>query len=372
MTKIWISCGELSGDLQASEILKELKKQNPDITALGMGGDNLEKAGMDCLFRIEELSVMGIAEVLMCLPKILKLLKRIEKSLETHRPDALILVDCPDFNFRIARMAHKLNIPIYYFIPPKVWAWRKGRIHFLKQYVSKILSILPFEVDFYKKHNVAIEYVGNPLVSLINYEKVDTISADPNRLGLLPGSRKRELSALLPEFSKTADILAVSNPSIEFHLLKAPTISEDFIKSLWTSKQKLIIHDTAERYAFMASCHCTLAASGTAVLETALVGVPTVVSYKVSPFSYLIAKLFVDIKWASLPNIISQKEVFPEYLQEEAKAELFAQKLSTWFSHSSDFERVQSDCKNLRLLCGTEKSAEKAAQILIADLINKK
>ena len=158
MKTLWISAGEISGDLQGGSLLSALRGFAPaeELRVVGMGGDNLARAGQENLFRVEELSVMGITEVLCALPRILGLLRRIRREMERIRPDAVLLIDAPDFNFRVAKIASRLGIPVYYFIPPKVWAWRSGRVNFLRQHVRRVFSILPFEVPFYQKHNMSI------------------------------------------------------------------------------------------------------------------------------------------------------------------------------------------------------------------------
>lgn len=368
MKKIWINAGELSGDIQSAAFLSELKKLDPSLDVVGMGGSHLQNAGMRVLYRIEELSVMGIAEVIAVLPRIIKLLGKIKASLTQEKPDLIVLTDCPDFNFFVARMAKKLNIPVVYFIPPKVWAWRTGRIQFLKANIKKIYSILPFETAFYEKHAMQVEYVGNPLVSLVDYEKISSIMPKPLHVGLMPGSRKKEIHALLPEFARTATLLQERFQNIEFSLIRAPHFTEEYLRTLWTSSVPLNIVSPENPYAFMRTCTCILAASGTAVLETALACVPTLVTYKVSSFSYFIGKNFVKVPWISLPNLIMQKEIFPECIQEKANPETMSNVLSSWLSSPEKLATIEKDCDELRKLCGDGKSAQRLANALYNDL----
>lgn len=368
MKKIWINTGELSGDIQSAAFLTELRKIDPSIDIVGMGGEHLAKTGMRLLYRIEELSVMGIIEVLSVLPRIITLLRKIKKSLIEEKPDLIVLVDCPDFNFFIARMANKLNIPVVYFIPPKVWAWRTGRIKFLKKNIKKIYSILPFETVFYKKHHMDIQYVGNPLVSLVDYENISSIIPQDFHIGLMPGSRKKEVQTLLPEFAKTATLLKKQFPKITFSLIQAPHFTKEYLQSFWDSSVPINILHPENRYAFMRTCSCIVAASGTAVLETALAGVPTLVSYKVSPFSYFIGKNFVKVPWISLPNLIMNKEIFPEYIQENASPEKMYEMLSSWLAKPYLRDKIINDCIQLREECGDGQSAKRLAHALYHDL----
>ena len=202
MKHIWINAGELSGDMQAAALLSALREREPDLRATGMGGPNLARAGQKNLFRVEALSVMGIAEVLTALPRALRMLARIKEELAALRPDAVVLVDAPEFNFRVAKTAHGLGIPVYYFIPPKIWAWRTGRVRFLHRHVRRLFCILPFEPDFYARYGVAVDYVGNPLVDMVQWPELETLSPVSGRIGLMPGSRRKEVEASCPVSGK--------------------------------------------------------------------------------------------------------------------------------------------------------------------------
>lgn len=185
MKTIWINAGELSGDMQAAALLSALHKKAPALKAVGMGGPHLAAAGQANLFRTDELSVMGVAEVLTAIPRALRLLHNIRTQLTLLRPDAVVLVDAPEFNFRVAAIASKLGIPVYYFIPPKVWAWRTGRVRFLRQHVRRLFCILPFETAFYRQHGLAVDYVGNPLVDMVNWPSIRDTEPVPGRIGLM-------------------------------------------------------------------------------------------------------------------------------------------------------------------------------------------
>ena len=315
MKTIWINAGELSGDMQAAALLTALREREPELAAIGMGGPNLARAGQKNLFRVESLSVMGIMEVLTALPRALHMLSQIKKEMARLRPDAVVLVDAPEFNFRVAKIAHGLGIPVYYFIPPKIWAWRTGRVRFLQRYVKRLFCILPFEPAFYAKHGVQVDYIGNPLVDMVNWPELKKIEPIKGRIGLMPGSRRKEVEALLPEFGKAARILLQQGRDVTFHCLRAPNMPEEKLRALWPSDVPVAFDAPEDRYTAMRRCGCMLAASGTATLETALAGVPTVVSYRVAPFSALVGRLLIKVKWVSLTNLIMQKELFPELLR---------------------------------------------------------
>lgn len=364
MATIWINAGEISGDLQASALLQAIKVCQPNIKAYGMGGEYLKAAGQKNLFSIDELSVLGIAEIITTIPRAVQILRKIKQELAKIRPDVVILVDAPEFNFRVAKIAHNLGLPVCYFIPPKVWAWRTNRVHFLKKYIDCIISILPFEPAFYRQYGIEADYVGNPLVDLINWPSIENIQSVRGRIGILPGSRKKEVERLLPEFRYAAEILCCSYPTLSFYCIKAPNISEGLLKSLWSSPIPLHIESSKNRYVIMRTCEYIIAASGTATLETALVGVPTVVTYKVSSLSALVARLALKVKWVSLPNLILGKEVFPELLQKNARGSNIAATLDYWMKQLPLKKELQMDCNKIRKQCGGAGSINQAAQIV--------
>lgn len=370
--KLWISAGELSGDIQAAELLHALRLEcdgrNLPLEAVGMGGDRLEQAGQRNILSIEELSVMGVVEVLGILPRIPGILRRIRWAMEQEKPDAVLLVDAPEFNFRVAKIAHGLGIPVYYFIPPKIWAWRTGRVRFLQRYVKRLFCILPFEPAFYAKHGVQVDYIGNPLVDMVNWPELKKIEPIKGRIGLMPGSRRKEVEALLPEFGKAARILLQQGRDVTFHCLRAPNMPEEKLRALWPSDVPVAFDAPEDRYTAMRRCGCMLAASGTATLETALAGVPTVVSYRVAPFSALVGRLLIKVKWVSLTNLIMQKELFPELLQERATGEMMASQLAAWLDIPPQIEAVRAELAELRRRCGEPGSAARAAEKLLEAL----
>ncbi|WP_077073717.1 lipid-A-disaccharide synthase [Mailhella massiliensis] len=370
MKTLWINAGELSGDLQGGALLSALREYAPEdaLRVVGMGGDNLARAGQENLLRVEQLSVMGIVEVITSLPRIFGLLRRIRREMERLRPDAVLLIDAPEFNFRVAKIAHRLGIPVYYFIPPKVWAWRTGRVKFLKEHVRRIFSILPFEVDFYREHGMDVTYVGNPLVDLVDYESIRDVPPVQNRIGLMPGSRRKEVESLLPAFSGAAALLAERFPELEFHCIRASSFSEEYLRSLWKAPVPLVMHDGRDRYRLMRTFPCIMAASGTATLETGLAGVPTLVAYKVSPLSYQIALHVLKVKWISLTNLIMNRTVFPEHIEKDADPAPLAARMEEWLSRPEILEGIRRDLDELREKCGKPGSAKRAAEALWKEL----
>ncbi len=369
---IWISAGEASGDLHAASLLSALRALDPGLQALGMGGPALTAAGCDVRFPMRLISLVGLTEVLSGLPRILKLLGEVKRTLIATKPRALILIDCPDFHFRVARMAKKLGIPVYYYISPQVWAWRSGRVDFLRRFTRRVLCILPFEKDFYAARGMDVDYVGHPLMDQMPLGELDAIQPDPNLLGLLPGSRRKEVSALLPEFARTALLLRREFPDLRVALARAPGLDPEYLRSFLppelTTTMPVEIFEPEDRYRMMRMSRVLLAASGTVTLEAALIGTPLVMSYRFSALSYAIGKMVVRVKFGSLPNLILDREVFPELIQDKAKAEFFAARLRPWLADEAALAAARADLAGLRAKVGGPGAALRAAEIILNDL----
>ena len=376
---LWVSAGEVSGDMHGGILVEALRKRDPGLVCVGMGGDAMQKAGVDTRFRIEQLSVMGIGEVIGHLPKIFRLLADIRAELARVRPRAVIVIDAPDFHFRVIKAARSLNIPVYYYISPKLWAWRQGRAEFIRAHVRKLISILPFEVDFYQQFNMAVEYVGNPLVDIVNYPSLVGIAPIEGRIGILPGSRKREVSSLMPEFGGAARILRERLPHLSFVCVKAPNMNEGFLRSFWPKDVPLTVLPSENRWLAMRQCEMLFAASGTVTLESSIAGVPTIAAYKVSPLSYLVGRLFIKIRYMSLTNLILDREALPECIQTEADAAPLAHKALQWLAPEGNggsgfankdaaFADVCADLDALREVLGEPGAADRAAALLLEDM----
>lgn len=369
---IWINAGELSGDIHGASLIHALREQDPSLSFIGMGGSHMaEEKGFTPLFRTEDLSVMGVTEVVRHLPRIMRLLARIKAALAAKRPRAIIVIDAPSFHFRVIRAARELGIPVYYYISPKAWAWKENRALFLKNTVRKLIAILPFEVDFYARFGMDIDYVGNPLVDMVNFGRIEGIAPVPGKIGLLPGSRRKEIASLAPEFGKAARILLQRLPHLRFHLVRAPGVAEATLRALWPSDVPVSITPPADRYAFMRSCEMLIAASGTVTLEAALTGTPTLVTYKVSPLTFVLAKSVIKIRYISLPNLILGREVFPELLQKESDGGNIAAKALAWLipkDGENPLETIRNELAALRTALGEPGAVDRAAKIIIDDL----
>jgi lipid-A-disaccharide synthase len=363
-----LSVGEASGDLHGAELIRRLREVQPEASFTGMGGPAMEAEGMNVRYSMKLISLVGITEILGGLPRILLLLRRIRRTLEEVRPRAIILVDCPEFNFRIARMARDLGIPVYYYISPQIWAWRSGRVKFLREHVRRVICILPFEKDFYERHGMAVDYVGHPLMDVLPLERLDAMTVDENLVGLLPGSRNKEVSTLLPEFAGAARLLRRNHPDLRYVIVRAPGMERERLLALWDSDIPVEIVEPDSRYETFRSCKLILAASGTVTLETALIGTPVVVAYQVSPLSALVARLLVHVDHISLPNLIAGRKIYPEFIQERAQARHLAKAAAAWLDEPDAYAGVKRELIELRSMVGDPGAALRAARIIIDDL----
>ena len=317
--KIYIIAGEASGDLHAADVIRELKKLKPSLETRGWGGDLMQKEGTEIVKHYRDLAFMGFTEVIMNLRTILRNIDYCKEDILAFRPDALILVDYPGFNLRIAEFAKEQNIPVYYYISPQVWAWKSSRVYKIKRVVERMFVILPFERDFYKKFNYDVSYVGHPLPDVIRRRKENfsdrkqflskhSLSEKPI-IALLPGSRSQEIARMLPLMLSVKQAFS----DYQFIVAAAPSQPPAFYKSVMGNAHVTIIEDGT--YELLANSEAALVTSGTATLETALMNVPQVVCYKGGNVSYLIARSLVKVAYISLVNLIMEREVVKELIQ---------------------------------------------------------
>ena len=329
--KVMIVAGEASGDLHGSYLVRAMKEMAPSLSFYGIGGGKMRQAGVTLLADAADLAVMGLVEVFSRLKFILGLMGSLKRTMETDRPDLLILIDYPGFNLSLAKAAKKKGIKVFYYISPKVWAWRKGRIKTIRRVVDQMALILPFEEELYRKSGVRATFVGHPLLDEIKVKKtVEEIRTDLNLMpgkitvALLPGSREGEVRRLLPEMAKAARILENRFPSIQFVLPVAHTLPPDLISGILAQSDISVRLVTGMTYEALAISDVAIVASGTATLETALLVKPMVIVYKVSPLTYFFGKMIVRIKHMGLANIIAGRTIIPELMQKDFTPERVA------------------------------------------------
>ena len=327
--KIMIIAGEASGDLHGAHLVQAMRQQRPGLVFCGMGSREMAAAGVEMLFDAGKIAVVGLAEVFTHLPDILAALKIIKQRIKEDPPDLLILIDFPDFNLLLAKRAKKLGIPVFYYISPQVWAWRTGRVKTIGQLIDTMGVILPFEESFYRSRGVEAHYVGHPLLDSVkvtmdraSFCRKYGVNPEHKLVGLLPGSRKKEISALLPDLLAAAKrLVGKYEHEFSFLLPVASTISE---QELWNNglanyseliNVKLIHED---RYDMMAACDAVVAASGTVTLELAILEIPMLVVYRLSPQTYFFGKLLAKhMQFFSLVNLIAERSLVTELLQDE-------------------------------------------------------
>lgn len=368
--KVMIVAGEASGDMHGAALVHEMSKINPSLNFYGIGGSQLEKMGVKLFVNNSSLAVMGITEVISKLTSILKILAMMKKSLDDDRPDLVILIDFADFNLRLAKAAKKKGIKVFYYISPKVWAWRKTRINQIKKFVDRMAVIFPFEVDTYAAKGYTVHYVGHPLVDMVklHYTKQDSrrkidITENKTTIALLPGSRLSEVTKLLPEMLLAAEILAQKIPDIQFVLPLADTLEEKIIFDLTKGSSFKIKVIAGKTYDVIASADLAIVASGTATLETGLLGVPMIIIYKFSPFTALIARLLITPQPIGLVNIIAGKMIAPELLQQEANANRIASEALAILLNEEKKQEMITQLQDIRTKLGETGAARRAAQI---------
>jgi lipid-A-disaccharide synthase len=367
---IMIVAGEASGDMHGANLVREMLKINPALNFYGIGGNKLQEEGVKLLANASDMAVVGLTEVISKLGSILKIMKMMKRSLDERRPDLVILIDYPDFNLPLAKAAKKRGIKVFYYISPQVWAWRKGRIRQIKKTVNKMAVILPFEVDTYGREGFAVNYVGHPLLDMVklNYSKKESrkkfgLAENKITVGILPGSRPSEVEKLMPELLRAAEILAQSIPDIQFVLPLADTLEEKIITEM-ISRFTVKVHVVAGYTYDVISCaDLALVASGTATLETALLGVPMVIVYKISLLSYMIGRLIVDVKNIGLVNIVAGKTIVPELIQSDARGNRIAEEALAILTNGEKKQGMIKELESIRAKLGEPGAAIRAAQI---------
>jgi len=329
--KVLMVAGEASGDLHGAHLVEAVHAIDPEVRFFGVGGQGLKRRGVELLYSSDSLAVVGITEVLFRLKPILKALRGLKKALEQRRPDLVILIDFPDFNLRLARMASQKGIPVLYYISPQVWAWRKGRIRQIARWVKKMIVLFPFEAPLYRAAGVDVAWVGHPLLDIVKPslpadEAMRRFGLDPARrtIGLLPGSRSHEIERLLPILLDSARLLQREMPDLQFIIPMAPGISKADL-SPWLEKVPVdVTLVEGQGYDVMNVSELLISASGTATLEGTILKKPMIIVYRVSPLSYLIAKTLVKVKYIGLVNLVAGSEVAPELIQGNANPERIA------------------------------------------------
>jgi lipid-A-disaccharide synthase len=374
--QVMIVAGEASGDLHGARLVQAMQVLDPNLVFSGIGGTELRRAGVEILYDAAKIAVVGFIEVFSHVIDIISAQKIFRNRLVSCRPALLILIDFPDFNFLLARKAKKLGIPVFYYISPQVWAWRSGRVKTIARLVDRIGVILPFEEQYYRERGVNAHYVGHPLLDSVRVQKgrdefCGQLGISPKRklVGILPGSRIKEVKRLLPVFLQASHLFQQKCDEIPSFLIPcAPTLTERELRESgideWKSKLDLhIVHEN--RYELMAACDVVIAASGTVTLELLLVDTPMVVAYKFSPWTYQLGKLLVKVDYFSLVNLIAGEEIVPELLQEEANPERISSEMFDLVYNKGIREKQMSGLIRVKKLLGEPGASQRAAQLAL-------
>jgi lipid-A-disaccharide synthase len=375
--KYFIVAGEASGDLHGAHLVAALKKHQPNAQIVGWGGEKMQQSGAMILKHYKSLAFMGFWEVITHLHIIVNNLRTCKQQIATNAPDAVILIDYPGFNLRIAQYAHQINVPVYYYIAPKVWAWKANRTYIIKKYVRRLFVIFPFEVAFFQQYNYAASYVGNPLNDAIQLHTPNITFLSENNLraslpvvALLPGSRLQEITKILPIMLHAASIMHAADAKIQFVVATAPNITADIYQKIFEKHLPFTVHTTSHTYHLLQHSTAAMVASGTATLEAALLQVPQVVCYVGNAISVAIARKLVKIPYISLVNLVAQKKVVTELIQNQCNPTALAQEMTQIIENKKLRQNILEDYAIIQKTLGNENASENTAKLIIEDLRN--
>lgn len=368
--KYYIIAGEASGDLHASNLMKALKARDPQADFRCWGGDLMAQAGGDIVKHYKDLAFMGFWEVFTHLNTIFRNMRICQVDMLLYEPDAVILVDYPGFNLRMAKFAKEQGFKVIYYISPQIWAWKKGRIKKIKKYVDEMMVILPFEEEFYAKNGMKVHYVGHPLLDAVSKDLHDSQEVldfrrqhgmdDREIVALLPGSRKQEISAILPQMLKMVPLFPQYQFVVSVVEWQSRSLYEKFLKK---SDVKTV---SGSAYPLLANAKAAVVASGTATLETAMIGTPQVVCYAGSELSYIIAKQLISgIHFISLPNLIMDKQVVTELIQHDFNTFHLRKELEKITGDEAYLATLKEDYRQLYALLGDGSASAKAADVVM-------
>ncbi len=373
--KILLVAGEVSGDLHGSYLVEAIHRIDPEIQFFGVGGEGLKRVGMRLLHHSQSLSVVGITEVFVKLRSILKALRTLKRSLERENPDLVILIDFPDFNLRLAKIAHRKGIPILYYISPQVWAWRPGRVKLIARLVEKMVVLFPFEVPLYEAAGVDVEWVGHPLLDIVKPSlskemAFQQFGLDPGRrtIGLLPGSRIHEIERLLPSLLASAQLLQKEIPDLQFVIPLAPGMSRATLSSRMNPISVPVTVVEGFTYDVMNLCELLITASGTATLEGAILGKPMIIIYKVSFSTYWIGRALVRVNHIGLPNLVAEKEIALELIQKDVNPQRIVEEALRILRDPLLSRKMMESMGEVRHKLGEPGAAERAGRIVCSML----
>ncbi len=366
-----ISCGEPSGDLYAGALAVEIRRRQPDAAIFGLGGQRLMAGGGELLADYRGLSVTGLVEAIRVLPKSLTTLNRLVDAARTEKPNALVLIDFPDFNFRLAAAIKKLGVPIIYYISPQLWAWRQSRMKVMKRLVDRVLVIFPFEEQIYRDAGVPVQFVGHPLVDLARAQEpkdrfLREIGLNPERpiVALLPGSRPNEVARLLPIIRDGVAKIAAKRPQTQFVIARAPSLDDRlFTGTKWGGVRPIEV--LARTDDVLGISDVAITASGTATVQAALHGRPMVVVYRLSPLTYRLVRRFMLVDRVAMVNLIAGRRIVPELIQDDCTAENIASETLLLLTNHEHAEETRRGLAAVRATLGGPGASGRAADAVL-------
>jgi lipid-A-disaccharide synthase len=363
MSSYFLIAGESSGDIHGARLIQALRKKDPQAEFHGFGGDLMQAAGMNLKQHFRDISYMGFKEVLLHLRTISKAIKQCKQEILKLKPDVIILIDYPGFNLRIADFAKKRNFKIAYYISPQIWAWKENRVHKIKRNVDRMISILPFEKDFYARYDFAIDYVGHPLLDHINAFTPDADFIEKHQLlgkqlvAMLPGSRKQEIKKILPVFREVCK----KNPDQYFLVAATSSVDKSLYASIEKQSNAVLIYD--DSYNILYHAQSGIIKSGTSTLEAALFGLPSMVVYKTTATTYYLSKWMIKVDYISLVNLIMGKQIVKEWIQQDCSPDVIDSELKLLQTESYR-SKMTHDYNVLREKLGNKGASDKAADVV--------
>lgn len=375
--RVMIVAGEASGDLHGSNLIRAAHSLDSSVKFFGICGPRMRAAGAEALVDSADMAVVGLVEIISHFGTIRRAWQTLARVLRNDPPDLLILIDYPDFNLLLARVAKRAKVPVLYYISPQIWAWRSGRVHTIGRLVKHMAVVFPFEVPFYVRAGVPVTFVGHPLVDQVHSglsrdEACRSFALDPGRrtVGLFPGSRHSELRQLLPVIMETARQLHTQDPDLQFILPLAPTLKESDLTDSGLKGDVPVVIARERGYDVMRSCDVIVCVSGTVTLEIALMQVPMVIIYRVSPLTYAIGKRLVKVEHAGLCNIVSGERVVPELIQDDANPGAIVRELRRYLDEPDYAGAVRTKLAAVREKLGSGGCSERVASLAL-ELIGK-
>ena len=374
--KLMMVAGEASGDKHAAHLIEALRELRPDVQfeIFGSGGEEMRTAGAETLVDARELAIMGVLEVASALPKFLKVFRMLREAANIRKPDAVILVDFPEFNLRLAKKLKRDGHRVFYYISPQVWAWRNYRVKQIKRDVERMLVILPFEKAFYEQQGVQVEYVGHPLLDSVKvtssrseFCRQNHLDETKKMIALLPGSRRKEVSYILPPMLEAARECDKINPDWQFVIPLAKTIDREVVTAMTNEfpKVKLIEGDT---YNAVNAADLAVVASGTATLETAIIGTPLIVCYRASALNWKLFTPLIKVPFVGMPNLIAGRVIAPELLQDQLNAETLSREIYGMLSDPKRLSKARLEMSQVREKLGESDASARAAGAILKSL----